>query len=198
MNWGDNRLPASFWTRVSPEPNSGCWFWIGTENGLGYGRVKVKRRYVYTHRMMVAADGRDPSGFDVDHLCRNTSCCNPAHLDVVTHRENQRRGIKGVLTTTCPKGHPYDADNTFVTRSGSRACRTCKRSHGRRRGARKSADRGLVKLPGKQRAVRPACIRGHLFDAANTHHNAEGHRICRACCRENARRYAARAAAVVA
>jgi hypothetical protein len=32
--------------------------------------------------------------------------------------------------THCPKNHPYDADNTYVTpSSGKRVCRTCKRAH---------------------------------------------------------------------
>ena len=36
----------------------------------------------------------------------------------------------------CPAGHPYDADNTYVSRQGWRSCRTCKRLSDRRRRAR--------------------------------------------------------------
>lgn len=28
----------------------------------------------------------------LDHLCRNHACCNPFHLDIVTHATNVRRG----------------------------------------------------------------------------------------------------------
>jgi hypothetical protein len=27
----------------------------------------------------------------VDHLCNNRLCCNPEHLELVTHQENQKR-----------------------------------------------------------------------------------------------------------
>lgn len=29
--------------------------------------------------------------------------------------------------THCPQGHPYDEENTYVTPSGSRQCKTCRR-----------------------------------------------------------------------
>jgi hypothetical protein len=31
------------------------------------------------------------------------------------------------LRTTCPHGHPYDEENTFLRRDGSRRCRACHR-----------------------------------------------------------------------
>ncbi len=39
------------------------------------------------------------------------------------------------------------------------------------------------------RARRTHCHRGHPFDAANTGIDKRGHRYCRACARDNARRY---------
>ena len=30
---------------------------------------------------------------------------------------------------TCPNGHKYDAENTYVTRAGYRVCRTCQKMH---------------------------------------------------------------------
>lgn len=38
--------------------------------------------------------------------------------------------------TRCPAGHPYDEENTYVTRQGWRCCRICKRDSDRRRRAR--------------------------------------------------------------
>lgn len=38
--------------------------------------------------------GPIPRGLELDHLCQNPSCVNPAHLEPVTHAENVRRGAK--------------------------------------------------------------------------------------------------------
>jgi hypothetical protein len=73
-----------------------------------------------------------PGGLIPDHLCRVSNCVKviadetgPAHLELVTQRENMRRGIKGELTTHCPWGHPYDEANTYVDKNGHRNCRAC-------------------------------------------------------------------------
>ena len=34
--------------------------------------------------------------------------------------------------THCPQGHPYDAENTYVTPAGHRYCRVCNRAAARR------------------------------------------------------------------
>lgn len=83
--FGDDRLPDSFWDLVVPEPNSGCWLWIGWLNGPGYG----PHRKVY--RTLVGPFARR---LHLDHLCRTPICCNPDHLEPVTHAENVRRGLR--------------------------------------------------------------------------------------------------------
>lgn len=60
-------------------------------------------------------------------------CVNPAHLEVVTHAENVRRGMVGSNTrakTTCPEGHPYDRTRKS---DGARLCSTCRRRQDRER-----------------------------------------------------------------
>lgn len=134
-------LAAKVRARVQIDPLTGCWNWSGNRS-KGYGQVhceQTKRKFL-THRVMVAASGRDmPVGMDVDHLCRNRACCNPDHLEVVTHRENIRRGNSGlhrkleaVAITHCPRGHEYTPENTLIQRTGWRKCRACGREFTRR------------------------------------------------------------------
>jgi hypothetical protein len=89
-----------------------------------------------------------PDGLHIDHLCRNRACCNPAHLEAVTCKENILRSPIAVATinaakTHCIRGHEFSPENTIVTKT-QRACRTCVRANARvtsrtRREARKAA-----------------------------------------------------------
>src|SRR3990167_6510962 len=66
-----------------------CWEWQGAQNGAGYGQAWDGSRNRAAHRVMYEQlVGPVPIGFELDHLCRNKACCNPKHLEVVTHQEN--------------------------------------------------------------------------------------------------------------
>jgi hypothetical protein len=54
-----------FWSKVSPEPNTGCWIWTGAVNNKGYGVLWVNGRMVLAHRFAyeLATGGRHPQGF---------------------------------------------------------------------------------------------------------------------------------------
>lgn len=73
----------------------GCWLWIGAKNKAGYGVVKINNVYWLVHRLVYEFHvGPIPVGLDLDHVkerCINKHCCNPAHLEPVTHKENCRR-----------------------------------------------------------------------------------------------------------
>jgi hypothetical protein len=107
------------------ERNDGCWIWTGATNN-GYGRVYTPTGLIYAHRLVYETlVAPIPDHLQLDHLCRVKRCVNPIHLEVVTSRENQARGIKGKLTTHCPSGHAYDEANTLHRANGHRRCRTC-------------------------------------------------------------------------
>lgn len=116
---------ARFWRRVVRNPEDGCWDWTGAGRADGYGRLMVGWKYIRAHRfayrMLV---GPIPNGLDLDHLCRNRRCVNPAHLEPVTRRENLARGIgwSGVngRKKACYKGHPL-----VMGSNGKRRCKTC-------------------------------------------------------------------------
>jgi hypothetical protein len=129
--------------RVIPEPNSGCWIWTGASDDWGYGRVYYKGRRpasAMAHRLAYEhARGAIPDGLHLDHLCRNTYCVNPDHLEPVTCAENIKRGNTGINNrskTHCPQGHPYDAENTRVSpadgRGWQRSCEACMRERNSR------------------------------------------------------------------
>lgn len=80
--------------RISPCPNTGCWFWCGTYSGKNYASARVNRLCTYVHRFSYELfKGPIPAGMQVDHLCRVHFCVNPDHLELVTNRENGRRGL---------------------------------------------------------------------------------------------------------
>lgn len=74
-----------------------CWGWRGrsrTRDGywmlIDYRTGKASS--VYVHRLMYDLHvGPIPPGYEIDHLCFNPGCLNPAHLEAVTHAENTRR-----------------------------------------------------------------------------------------------------------
>lgn len=113
---------------------SPCWVWVGGRNGLGYGELYVpgQKHRPRTHRLAYnLAVGEIPEGLEIDHLCRVRACCNPEHLEAVTHAVNMARRMP-YGRTHCFKGHPLTPDNVYVGANG-RQCRTCRREASRRR-----------------------------------------------------------------
>lgn len=108
-----------------------CWPHRGALNPNGYGSAGLGNQ---VHRLAYEAlVGPVPAGLELDHLCRNRACYNPAHLEPVTHAENMRRAVIARNGgDQCPHGHPYDEPNTYRSPSGRRVCRTCTREAGRR------------------------------------------------------------------
>lgn len=125
-----------------------CWPWPGRPNSSGYGSVswRVNGRTTSTtaHRAVYEALIEPiPGGLQIDHLCRNTMCVNPAHMEVVTGRVNILRGggvgAENARRIECRRGHPFDETNTLVS-AGRRVCRECKRESDRRFKARRKAN----------------------------------------------------------
>src|SRR6266567_487358 len=94
-----------------------CWEWTRPDIH-GYGIFYIEKKKILAHRWMYThMYGPIPEGLFLDHLCRNTCCVNPEHLEPVTSRENTLRGITIAATnarkTHCLHGHAFTHDNTL-------------------------------------------------------------------------------------
>lgn len=122
-------------TRIEQRP-SGCWEWTGAVGSTGYGQITWRNGRLYVHRVAYEAlYGPIPEGLSIDHLCRNTLCVNPLHLEAVPQRENVRRGESPstilARENRCRRGH--DLTSAYITKAGRRQCRTCKNERRRSR-----------------------------------------------------------------
>lgn len=139
-------LEQRFWEKVDRDQmGPGCWYWIGSINGNGYGNFWVDGKVTLAHRTVFKMMGLELSPLYVDHQCMNTRCCNPAHLRFVDAKVNGLENCespmaKNARKTHCKHGHPLSGDNIVLilrprvknrwgnwkTRtSTTRACLTC-------------------------------------------------------------------------
>lgn len=119
--------------RISVDINTGCWNWTGCTDTMGYGLVWFRNRREKVHRIMFAWKVKSiPRGkpthtpLMLDHkTCQNKRCCNPDHLELVTHRENVLRGT-GPSAINHRKTHCIYGHLLTMSKNGSRRdCRTC-------------------------------------------------------------------------
>ena len=115
-----------------------CWIYPGALR-YGYGVVSLsinkRPKTFYAHRLAYAhLCGPIPEGLQIDHLCRNRACFNPAHLEAVTQQANIARGEAGrknMTKTLCAKGHELAGANVSIRTKASgrtfRVCLACKR-----------------------------------------------------------------------
>lgn len=131
VDFGDTRMPARFWAKVSPS-ESGCWVWQAARRKDGYGSVgmgggKTALAHRLAYLMLV---GQIPYDLEIDHLCRNRSCVNPAHLEAVSKRTNILRGEGGAAQnarkTHCKNGHELVDGNVYLN-GNRRVCKLCRR-----------------------------------------------------------------------
>lgn len=121
----DDKALARFYRKILCDVETRCWVWTAGTFTTGYGMFTFGSYPYLAHRASYQHFvGPVPDGLELDHLCRNTLCVNPDHLEAVTHSMNCKR--ERLTRTHCPSGHPYTEENTYTWRN-ERMCRTCRR-----------------------------------------------------------------------
>lgn len=181
-------MVVEFWRRVTKTDT--CWIYPKAPS-LPYPRVSERGKHgkkYYAHRFAYElTHGPIAADLVIDHLCRNVTCVNPAHLQAVSRAENAARGLAcsrpGGLRTHCRHGHELiEANVEVVSVKGRlhpvRRCRRCVEDRYaemmRRRAAGDTAKRKMG------RPVSTHCSRGHEFTAETTLVEKHG-RTCKVC-----------------
>lgn len=98
--------PSEFWTLIDKKSESECWNWLGEVNQWGYGRYRNNGTHMAHRYAYEIVYGLSIKGFVAMHKCDNPRCCNPKHLELGTHADNQNdkfiknRQAKGVQVGT--------------------------------------------------------------------------------------------------
>lgn len=136
----DSKSPLElFEQKFTPEPNTGCWLWLGGTQAAGYGFFKHAGDTTAHRSSWILYRGPIPEGLHVLHKCDVRQCVNPDHLFLGTQVDNMKdMAAKGraqrynSARTHCRRGHPYDEANTmFIGDRQHRHCRECGRIRAR-------------------------------------------------------------------
>jgi hypothetical protein len=77
-------------TQVPSDYIKQCWLWIGPMHPSGYGRISVRGKRWYAHRLSWELYHRQsiPQGLVIRHQCNQPKCVNPHHLRSGTQQQN--------------------------------------------------------------------------------------------------------------
>lgn len=83
-------------SKYIPEPNSGCWLWLGAINKAGYGQIRYNKKIINAHRYYYQKYNNItlPYNVVVRHKCDNRLCVNPDHMEIGSHQDNMNDMVK--------------------------------------------------------------------------------------------------------
>jgi hypothetical protein len=170
-------LPERLQAKISGCGVSGCWLWSPVRKD-GYALAYWEGRRPLAHRLVwELLIGPIEPGLQLDHVrdrgCINRNCVNPAHLEPVTPLTNTRRSLGNNSKTHCPKGHPYDDENTLNSKARwHRQCRRCTYKKNAQWETRNSG----YKRPNKG-TRKTDCVNGHPYEG--NRFPSGGCRVCK-------------------
>lgn len=87
----DPRVIARYFAKITPDPESECWWWTGAISGRGHGRFWIRNgKVVIAQRFGWAlAHPGEPVPPVVGHECDNPLCQQPSHLSASTTKKNR-------------------------------------------------------------------------------------------------------------
>lgn len=124
--------------------DTGCWEWQlrkyrGPRGGFyGFSSRRGEQTPIAAHRLAYEVfKGQIPDGYEIDHTCENTLCCNPGHLEAVTPGENKRRtwqrgsgANQNTAKEACGKcGGPFDVVRPGRSGRTQRMCGPCDKTY---------------------------------------------------------------------
>lgn len=132
----DRTTITRIFSKIVIDNSSGCWNWTAAVNTYGYGQIWYLGRDALSHRLLYAwlveplQRGHGSDVPQIDHICNNRRCCNPAHLRVVTAQFNVTRTPLSVSgrhfnKTHCKRGHLLPTERNRSDGRG-RTCLICR------------------------------------------------------------------------
>lgn len=190
----DPRLPQRFWSKVTVNPDSGCWEWTAAKDRDGYAMFRTPDGMRRGHRVAYLTLVGPIDAETLNHDCAVRHCVNPNTDHAATPMssvDNVRDGKRRV--TRCPQGHPYDEANTMLVgpEKNRRACRRCynDRSAEYWRTTRSAAEKSARRASGYRGGYdeTATCRHGHPRTEENTYTAPNGYRSCKACRNDRSR-----------
>lgn len=78
---------------VTETNEQGCLLVVSHKpNKDGYIRMTIDNSQIFYHRYVWLKAGNEiPEGYEIDHICRNRSCCNVAHLQILERSSHKAK-----------------------------------------------------------------------------------------------------------